>query len=138
MLISSKGTYAIRVLIDMATNNGNEKIISISEISNRLNISRKYLESIMTLLSKNGIIDVAYGKNGGYRLNRLPEEYNLLVILHTTEDDLAPVLCQKKDYEPCTNKENCSVHKTCEELHDLINNFLLHKTIKDLMENTCK
>lgn len=122
----------------MAKNQENDKYICISELSERLDISRKYLESIMTLLKKNGIIDVAYGKCGGYRLNKKPEEYNLLEILKITEEDLAPVICLEKDCSPCKNKEECSVIRTCSELHNIINDFFANKTIKDLLENTCK
>ena len=81
MLLSAKSTYAIRVISDMAENCDMDEYVSISTLSNRLEISKKYLESIMTLLSKNGIIDVCRGKNGGYKLNKKPEEYKLIDLI---------------------------------------------------------
>lgn len=133
MLISTKGTYAIRVLVDLAQNGGEDNYISISEISERLNISRKYLESIMTLLSKNGIIDVCRGKNGGYKLNKKPEDYKLIDILCVTEDGLAPVPCLKECDDSCSLKKSCTALETWKELHDLINKFFDKKTIFDLV-----
>ena len=127
MLISAKGTYAIRVLVDLALNGGENNYIPISEISERLDISRKYLESIMTLLSKNGIIDVYRGKNGGYKLNKKPEDYRLIDILNVTEDGLITVPCVEECKTNCNKK--CTAYKTWEELQDTINKFFGSKTI---------
>ena len=132
MLISAKSTYAIRVLVDMAQNGGEEKYICISEIVERQKISRKYLESIMTLLSKNGIIDVSRGKCGGYRLNRKPEEYRLIDILSVTEEDLCPVPCLKDCDGSCPQMATCPPFETWKELQDTINAFFGTKTIYDL------
>ena len=134
MLISSKGTYAIRAITDMAENDGLNNYVCISSIAERLNVSRKYLESIMTLLSKNKIIDVAYGKCGGYKLNKEPKDYNLLDILIITEDNLKPVPCPCiNGKDNCTQMKNCTTLETYKELHNLITNFLKNKTIADLM-----
>ena len=134
MLISSKGTYAIRAITDMAENDGLNNYVCISSIAERLNVSRKYLESIMTLLSKNKIIDVAYGKCGGYKLNKEPKDYNLLDILIITEDNLKPVPCPCiNGKDNCTQMKNCVTLETYKELHNLITNFLKNKTIADLM-----
>ena len=134
MLISSKGTYAIRAITDMAENDGLNNYVCISSIAERLNVSRKYLESIMTLLSKNKIIDVAYGKCGGYKLNKEPKDYNLLDILIITEDNLKPVPCPCiNGKDSCTQMKNCTTLETYKELHNLITNFLKNKTIADLM-----
>ena len=134
MLISSKGTYAIRAITDMAENDGLNNYVCISSIAERLNVSRKYLESIMTLLSKNKIIDVAYGKCGGYKLNKEPKDYNLLDILIITEDNLKPVPCPCiNGKDNCTQMKNCATLETYKELHNLITNFLKNKTIADLM-----
>lgn len=133
MLISTKGTYAIRVLVDLALNGGENNFISITEISKRLNISRKYLESIMTLLSKNNIIDVCRGKNGGYKLNKKPKDYKLIDILCVTEDGLAPVPCLRACDDTCNLKETCTALETWKELQDLINKFFDSKTIFDLV-----
>ena len=135
MLISAKGTYAIRVITDMAEHGGMDGYVSISLLSERLQISRKYLESIMTLLSKNGVIDVCRGKNGGYKLNRKPEEYRLIDILQITEDTLAPVACLKDINRECANCNSCPGYTTWKELNGLINDYFGSKTIKDLMCN---
>ena len=138
MLISAKGTYAIRVLVDLAQNGGENNYICISEISERLNISRKYLESIMTLLSKNNIIDVARGKNGGYKLNKKPEEYRLIDILNVTEDGLVSVPCVKECEHECDKKDSCTAFETWKELQETINNFFGNKTIFDLVSSCQK
>ncbi len=134
MLISSKGTYAIRAITDMAENDGLNNYVCISSIAERLNVSRKYLECIMTLLSKNKIIDVAYGKCGGYKLNKKPEEYSLFEILIITEDNLKPVPCPCiEGSNNCETMKNCATLETYKELHNLIIDFLKNKTISDLM-----
>ncbi len=133
MLISTKGTNAIRALTDIANNGGEEKYICISCMSSRLNISRKYLECIMTLLAKNNLVDVAHGKCGGYKLNRKPEEYSLLDILIVTEDKIQTVSCPCLEEKTCTEKNTCVAIEPYKELHDLIINYLGNKTIKDLM-----
>lgn len=136
MGISTKGTYALRALTDMAENNGEKEYICISSISSRLNVSRKYLESIMTALSKNKLVDVAYGKCGGYKLNRKPEEYSLYDVLSVTEDNLKNVSCPcvGKDPEHCSEMKTCTLLSTLKEMHKLSMEFLDNKTIKDLMK----
>ena len=84
MMISTKGRYALRVMIDLAES-GLEEYVPLKEIADREEISRKYLENIMTVLSKAGLVDAIHGKGGGYRLNRRPEEYTLAEILNLTE-----------------------------------------------------
>mgnify|MGYP000013458902 CR=1 FL=1 len=133
MLLSAKSTYAIRVICDMAENEDINEYVSISTLSDRLDISKKYLESIMTLLSKNNIVDVCRGKNGGYKLNKKPEEYKLIDILKVTEDSLAPVACVKDPNNECSNCNACPGYKTWLELNQLINDYFGNKTIKDLM-----
>ncbi len=135
MLISTKGTNAIRALVDMADHGGEEKYICISCIASRLNISRKYLESIMTLLAKNKLVDVAYGKCGGYKLNKKPEEYTLLEILLVTEEKIQTVSCSCLEEKECHNEDNCCTLGLYQELHELILDFLRNKTIRDLMNN---
>lgn len=133
MLISSKSTYALRVMTYLAKNNTDNGYISISDLSSQLNISRKYLEAIMTALNKNNIVDACLGKFGGYRLNKRPEEYSLMEILKVTEGQIAPVACLEKDCKPCEMKETCCVIDTCVELHDMINAYFQKKTLADLM-----
>lgn len=134
MIISSKGTYAIRAIVDMAKNDGENNYICLSSISNRLNVSRKYLESIMTLLAKNNLVDVALGKCGGYKLNRKLENYSLYDILVVTEEEMKATSCNCINQDGiCNQKSSCSVINTYNELHDLIINYLKSKTIKDLL-----
>lgn len=135
MGISAKGTYAIRALTDMATHNGANQCVCISSISTRLNVSRKYLESIMTLLAKNNMVDVTYGKCGGYKLNRNLKNYNLYDILMITEDSLKSVSCPCVGHDPgqCSEMETCTLLATLKQMHDLNINFLKSKTIEDLV-----
>lgn len=133
MLLSAKSTYAIRVITDLAENGGLKDYVPISLLSKRLKISRKYLESIMTLLSKNNIVDVRRGKDGGYKLNKKPKDYKLIDILSVTEDSLAPVSCIKGEVSNCDNCESCPGYRSFKELNEIINNYLKNKTIKDLM-----
>ena len=94
MLISTKGRYALRVMIDLAEHDQGE-YIPLKDIAERQNISRKYLESIMTMLSKAEFVDGVHGKGGGYRLNRKPGEYRIGDLLQLTDGTLAPVACQE-------------------------------------------
>ena len=103
MLISSKGRYAIRVILDLA-DNSNGDFIPLKDISARQGISQKYMESIMTLLSKNGFVEAMHGKGGGYRLNKPASEYKIGDILRLTEGTLAPVSCQRE-----ASPDSCNV-----------------------------
>ena len=137
MLISTKGTYALRVLTDMAKHYGENNYICICDISNRLNISRKYLEAIMTLLAKNQLIESKRGSNGGYKLIKKPEEYNLYEILLITEENLAPISCLKEN-QTCDDHEFCSTVKTLKGLQEVIKDYLSGKSLKDLIgSNNC-
>ena len=134
MLISTKGTYALRAMSYMANNNGNNEYICLSTMATNLNISRKYLESIMTILAKNKLVDVCLGKCGGYKLNREINEYSLFDILIVTEQEFKTTSCSciNKNDE-CNEKSSCSVLNTYNELHDLICDYLKNKTLKDLL-----
>ena len=129
MLISVKGTYALRVLTDMAKHDGQNNYLCICDISTRLNISRKYLETIMTLLAKNGLIDSKRGASGGYRLIKEAKDYNLLEIM---EEDLSPISCLS-DASSCRNCSICPTFDTFKELQDTICEYLKTKTLQDLI-----
>lgn len=133
MLISTKGTNAIRALVDIAKYQKEDEYIPLSTIAIRLNISRKYLESIMTLLSKNHMVKVCKGKFGGYRLIKKPEEYSLFEILIITEEEFKTSPCQCIKNGKCKEKSSCSVLSTYNELHYLICDYLKKKTLKDLI-----
>ena len=92
MTVSTKGRYALRVMVDLAEHASGD-FIPLRAVAERQNISQKYLEAIMSSLSKAGLVEGAHGKGGGYRLCRAPEEYSVREILEVTEGDLAPVAC---------------------------------------------
>ena len=104
MMISSKGRYALRVMLDLAEQ-GSNKYISLKDIAERQDISRKYLESIMTELSKNELVESAIGKTGGYKLKRAPENYKVGEILYAAEGELTPVSCIKEYVNSYTLKD---------------------------------
>ena len=132
MIVSTRGRYALRVMIDLAENGVHERI-PLKEIAERQNISQKYIEAIMTLLSKNSFVDAVHGKGGGYKLNRKPEEYKVGEILRLTEGTLAPVACLEENAEPCPRKGECRTIPMWTKRDDLIENYLDTVTLADLM-----
>ena len=111
MMISTKGRYALRVMIDIAENGG-DKYLPLRDVAERQNISEKYLESIIVLLSRAGYLEGLRGKGGGYRLTRTPREYTVGSILRLTEGDLAPVACLSgQEKNACARK--AAVHYPC-------------------------
>ena len=133
MIVSTRGRYALRVLVEMAEHSSDERI-SLKEISEKQGISQKYMESIMTLLSKNGFVDAIHGKGGGYMLNRKPEEYRIGDILRLTEGTLAPVACLEKNAEQCPKQNVCRTVGMWRKLDELIESYLDSVTIADLMK----
>lgn len=132
MIVSTRGRYALRVLIDMAEHSDSERI-PLKEIVERQNISQKYVESIMTLLSKNEYVNGVHGKGGGYKLTKKPEEYMIGDILRLTEGTLAPVVClESKDYN-CERKSECRTLPLWSKLDELITGYLDTVSIADLM-----
>ena len=132
MKISTKGRYALRVMIDLAENNGGN-FISLKDISKRQGISIKYAEQIVALLNKAGDLKTARGNNGGYRLAKSPEEYKVGDILRATEGDLAPIYCVSTD-GTCDKKDNCSTYFFWEGLDKAINDYVDSKTLADLVK----
>ena len=133
MMISTRGRYALRVLIDLAEHN-NGGYIPMKDIAERQGISLKYLERIIPVLSKNGIIDGVQGKGGGYRLIIEPSEYNIGNILRLTEGDLAPVACLCKDAEPCDRADKCRTFPLWVEFYETVNRFFDSKTLEDIIK----
>lgn len=133
MIVSTRGRYALRVLIDMAEHKDQERI-PLKEIAERQDISQKYIESIMTLLSKNGFVDGVHGKGGGYKLNRDPKEYKVGDILRLTEGTLAPVTCLQKGAEPCPKKDKCRTIPMWSKLDSLIEDYLDSVSIAQLIK----
>lgn len=132
MIVSTRGRYALRVLIDMAEHAEAERI-PLKEIAERQNISQKYIESIMTLLSKNHFVDGVHGKGGGYKLNRKPEEYKVGELLRLTEGTLAPVACLEAGAEKCARESECRTLPMWAKLDSLVNGYLDTVSIADLM-----
>lgn len=133
MLISTKGRYAIRVMLDLAENS-NGQFIPLKEIAARQNISQKYMESIMTLLSKNDFVEATHGKGGGYRLNRPANEYKIGDILRLTEGTLAPVSCLCDDAAPCERADSCKTLPLWTGLNKVICEYLDNTSIADMMQ----
>lgn len=132
MIVSTKGRYALRVLLDLAAQNS-ENRIPLKEIAERQNISQKYIEAIMTLLSKNGLVDAMHGKGGGYKLNRKPSEYIVGDILRLTEGSLSPVVCLEKGSAPCPRKDICKTLPLWTKLDELVEGYLDSVTLADLL-----
>lgn len=134
MIVSTKGRYALRVMIDMAEQNPDERT-PLKEIAERQEISQKYIEAIMTMLSKNGFVEAVHGKGGGYKLNKKPEEYRVGDILRLTEGSLSPVACLEKGAPECPRKNICRTLPLWSKLDDLVENYLDSVTLADLMKN---
>lgn len=133
MIISTRGRYALRVMIDLAEN-GSGDYIAMKKIAERQGISLKYLERILPVLTQNGIIEGVQGKGGGYRLTRKPEAYRVGEILRLTEGNLAPVSCLECGAEPCEKREECRTLPMWTELHDMITDYLDNVRLSDLMK----
>ncbi len=134
MLISSRGRYALRVMVDLAEHS-NGGYLAMKDVAERQNISLKYLERILPLLVKNGLLEGMHGRGGGYRLVRGPEEYSIGEILRLTEGELVPVVCLEDGAAPCGRASDCRTVSMWTELNSLINDFFDKKTIADLMNN---
>ena len=132
MMISTRGRYALRVMIDLAEHNNGE-YTPLKEVAERQEISQKYMEGIMASLSKAGFVEGAHGKGGGYRLSRTPDDYPVGDILRQTEGSLAPVACLEADAKPCERAAECRTLKMWTKLDKLINDFFDGVTIADLM-----
>lgn len=134
MLVSTKGRYALRVMIELA---GHEKgeYVPLNTIATAQDISEKYLESIIVVLSKAGLLDGLRGKGGGYRLNRSAKDYSVGEILRLTEGTLAPVACLEGKENNCERKENCKTLPMWEKLNSLICTYLDGISIEELSKN---
>lgn len=132
MKISTKGRYAVRVMLDLSEHNTGE-YIPLMDIAKRQEISEKYLESIVSVLSKNDFLISLRGKGGGYRLARKPEEYTVGSILKVIEGSLSPVACLEKTPNRCERAARCKTLKMWEGLDKLIDDYFENITIRDLL-----
>ena len=133
MKISTKGRYALRLMLDLAMHN-DEGYISIKTISQRQGISEKYLEQIISVLNKAGFVKSIRGAQGGYMLKKAPEEYTVGMILRLTEGSLAPVECVEEEETLCPRKQTCATFTLWKKINDAINNVLDNITLSDLVE----
>ena len=133
MKISTRGRFALRMMLDLAVNNNGEPI-RLKDISKRQGISDKYLEQIISILNKAGFVRSIRGPQGGYMLNREPKEYTVGMILRLTEGSLAPVACL--DYEPndCERRNECVTLILWEKLNDAIKSVVDNITLQDLVQ----
>ena len=134
MIVSTKGRYALRVMVCFAMR-GTEEYIPLKEIAESEGISQKYLESIMTVLSKAGFVDAVHGKGGGYRLNRPAEEYTVGSILKLTEGSLAAVSCTAQGPAACSRTTCCQTKPMWDKLDRMIDEFFEDITLANLLEN---
>ena len=134
MIVSTKGRYALRVMVHFAQR-GNEGYIPLKEIAEAEGISQKYLETIMSALSKAGFVDAVHGKGGGYRLNRPPEAYTVGSILKLTEGSLSAVSCTSQGAAACSRTECCQAKPVWDRLDKMIDDFFEGITIGDLLKD---
>ena len=134
MLISTKGRYALRVMIDLAEHQA-DGFIPLKVIAERQEISEKYLESIIKLLVKARLLNGLRGKGGGYQLTKAPEQYTAGSILRMTEESMAPVSCLESDAEACPRAAECRTLPLWKGLDKVINDYLDNFTLADLMHS---
>ena len=131
-MISTRGRYSIRILLDLAEHR-NGGYIPMKEVADRQGISLKYIERILPALKKAGFVDSVHGIGGGYRLTREPEDYTLWEILDVSEGDLAPVACLKTDAPVCERAAECRTLSVWRQYYKLTKDFFSGITIADLM-----
>ena len=132
MMISTKGRYALRIMLDLAGHDDGT-FISLKQIATRQNISMKYLEMIVGSLKREGLVASTRGKEGGYRLVRDPEDYTIGEILRCIEDNLAPVACIKAGDICCEHAGECMTVPMWKELDDITNAYLDGVSLQDLL-----
>lgn len=132
MKISTKGRYALRLILDIALNDAKTPV-RIKDIAERQQISDKYLEQIVSSLNKAGFVKSLRGPQGGYRLTKKPEEYTVGMILRLIEGSLAPVACLDDDINNCTRADRCPTLILWEKLYDAISEVVDNITLADLI-----
>ena len=135
MMISTRGRYALRVLIDLAEHR-NGSYIPMKDVADRQDISLKYLERIVPVLTQSGLKEGVHGKGGGYRLVKAPDECRVGDILRLTEGDLAPVACLAQGAPPCARAADCRTLDMWKKFYTLINDYFDGITIADLMKSS--
>ena len=132
MLISTRGRYALRVMLELAQDSG-DGYMPLPLIAQRQGISEKYLESIISVLAKAGLVEGQRGKGGGYRLSRAPKDCSVGEILRLTEGSLAPVACLEGETNTCPRADGCLSLPVWHRLDTLINDYLNSVSLADLL-----
>ena len=133
MQISTKGRYALRLMLDLAVHNTGE-LVKIKDIAAREDISEKYLEQIIPMYNRSGILKTERGSQGGYQLAKAPETLTVGEILRFTEGDLSPVACAGEETPVCTRSADCAVLPVWQGLYRVINEYLDGITLQDIMD----
>ncbi|MBR3300147.1 MAG: Rrf2 family transcriptional regulator [Clostridia bacterium] len=134
MMISTRGRYALRMMIDLAEHN-DEGFIPLKEIAKRQDISKKYLEQIIPILNRSGLLLTSRGFGGGYRLNKPAKDYTVWEILITTEGDMAPVTCLEGGNNTCPRRFECATLPVWQGLRDVVEDYLSSVTLQDIIDN---
>ncbi|MBQ2116465.1 MAG: Rrf2 family transcriptional regulator [Lachnospiraceae bacterium] len=132
MAISTKGRYALRIMLDLAEHSG--EVIKLKEIAGRQNISEKYMEQIISILNKAGYVRSTRGAQGGYQLVKSPAEYTVGMVLRLTEGSLAPVECLNENALKCEREDICATVEVYKRIYDAINGVIDNFTIADLLD----
>ncbi len=133
MKISTKGRYALRLMIELAKFDQSSPV-RLKELAERQNISEKYAEQIIGLMRRGGVVSAKRGTQGGYELAKAPKDITVGTILRLTEGDLSPVPCLENNGVPCERKYSCATYHLWEKLKESINSVVDHTTIADLAE----
>lgn len=133
MKISTKGRYALRLMLDLAMNDTGAPI-SLKDVAKRQDISDKYLEQIISVLNRAGFVKSVRGAQGGYLLKKEPQEYTVGMILRLTEGSLAPVACLDGDENDCERQESCVTHILWKKIYDAVSGVVDHTTLQDLVD----
>ena len=134
MIVSTKGRYALRVMIDLAEHQS-DKYVPLKEVAARQEISEKYLENILKVLVQNGFLEGLRGKGGGYRLTRSPEQYTVEEILNLTEGNLATVSCLTPGAPTCHRMAECRTYNMWKGLDEMISDYFSKITLADLADS---
>lgn len=134
MFISTKGRYALRIMLELASRN-TEEYIPLRELTESQGISMKYLESIISVLVKANYVEGLRGKGGGYKLSKRPDEYTVGGILRLTEGSLAPVSCLECEVNTCERADKCPTLPMWSKLHSFINNYFDSITLEDILKD---
>lgn len=132
MMISTKGRYLLRVMLDLAERQA-DHYVPMKEIADHQGLSLKYLERIMPVLTKHGLVEGIHGKGGGYHLTRTPDQYSVGEILRLAEGELAPIACPECGGEHCKRAKECLTLPMWLQFHNVVNHYFNSITLADLL-----